>query len=910
MNRGWLAALTVAITLTLTLLAVEKHYSGSTGRVWDYAVTASEGLFQDFSNDSLSSDSISGDSISGDSTSGILLKSDAGLVVATPISPSPISSYPNETGRSADGQPGGASLLRRPPEPAASAVLFEPLTEDDFVSLPLTHASSSVGQLMESMDAALDGPIKMISLSPAPTFEEFSESDSDEASPGRRRTSSGPSSKMPPPVSLLNELNELNEAINNGYSTRLSRSQSDDAPHYVSVETEMANFALIRGWLDDTNSRLAKLVYHHGLESQESGQVLDELLELSREAREIGERLDDIGFSQKMLRTAYSIQRRAEVWDALRGCLDDRQTMVSQSPSPAIESAKILRALSDVEQHVRKSQDREAWRNYLLLDEISRWVNSGQDRHLGASLSQRFLSRVRWSRLDDSQTEFLNNRSVQDMAALLAWWNRDPVDYQHLMANIEQVEQTPESRAASTVTESIQVMRHSASSHQRRLAELLNTHYRNANLRLTLSQEFIQRFLPDTQIENRPVRQRILGAYTSGDSAVESQLSIRFHPDPDAWNVELGLVGEVVSSTKSSKGPAVFHNLGLAHVESQRYLRLDPYGYKVSSSPAQVASQTFLNRMSTDFDGLPIIGQFARMLVREQFNQKRGMAKRITQQKIATETDQELDRRLEESLKQAEEAFQDRILGPLQRLALNPLVVSMSTSADRLSVRYRLAHEQQITAFTPRPRAPADNLLSFQLHQSSLNNLLQQLDLSGRSWSIGELYRHLGSLFNQQWNPPEDVPEDITLRFADQNPVRIELTEGQIRLNLRFAEFQRADGLALKNFAITSSYVPIANGLKAGLIRDPDGVIEIQGRQLTIRERLALRVIFSKVFVSNPEISLVADQWKDDPRAAGLGISQMEVRDGWLGVAISPVDNPLVVEVAERSRESLNAVTR
>ncbi|MEZ6075972.1 MAG: hypothetical protein R3C56_09950 [Pirellulaceae bacterium] len=44
----------------------------------------------------------------------------------------------------------------------------------------------------------------------------------------------------------------------------------------------------------------------------------------------------------------------------------------------------------------------------------------------------------------------------------------------------------------------------------------------------------------------------------------------------------------------------------------------------------------------------------------------------------------------------------ERIVGPLQQLNLNPLVVAMNTTEQRLSVRYRVANETQLGANTPR----------------------------------------------------------------------------------------------------------------------------------------------------------------------------------------------------------------
>jgi hypothetical protein len=189
-----------------------------------------------------------------------------------------------------------------------------------------------------------------------------------------------------------------------------------------------------------------------------------------------------------------------------------------------------------------------------------------------------------------------------------------------------------------------------------------------------------------------------------------------------------------------------------------------------------------------------------------------------------------------------------------------------------------------------------------------LNNAIDKIGLSGREWRLKELYQSIGKVFQSEWAPPADVPEDITVRFADHRPITVEMEDGKMRLHLRIAKFQRDQGLNINNFVVTSTYIPVAEGLNAGLVRDPDSTIEIQSRHLPVGDRLALRVIFSKVFVSNPEIPLISEQWRDDPRAQGLAVSQLDIRDGWLAVAISEAGSELATEVADRSRATKNVV--
>jgi hypothetical protein len=146
-----------------------------------------------------------------------------------------------------------------------------------------------------------------------------------------------------------------------------------------------------------------------------------------------------------------------------------------------------------------------------------------------------------------------------------------------------------------------------------------------------------------------------------------------------------------------------------------------------------------------------------------------------------------------------------------------------------------------------------------------------------------------------QLPPPElpaDTPNDITIRFMNPNPMTVEFDDGKMWLTLRVESLEQPGRIHLKNFIIRTSYEPSIDGLQTSLVRD--GVLNIDGHRLGARDRLPLRAIFSKVFSGRPNIPMVSEQLANDPRAKGLAISQMEMRDGWFAMAVSEESSPHV----------------
>lgn len=905
--RGWTAAFTVAMTLSLVFLAVQKHIRLPVGQTSSDSILSRDPRVTAL----MSAGHFLPQWAAGPRTtftrekppfpSGILLTVDPGL--ASNVESVPITHETALIRASAESVRENTSrLIRRPPEPAANVVLYAPIADLELTDLPLHRSRTGIFYLMEAMDEAFQRPTQVVSvyqsLPNRPSFPIDSTRVAEIPSPAQLKR------KLPEPTALVRELEDLQQQLNvvrgSDIANPLNRSGKDSrfvATPQPSIATAEAVLP-VNLWIAQVQSELHRLGFEYGLEHPASRDAMNSLSQLANEAVALGNAQTDYSLATQILRVAYALERRVAVWTAVQECLDGTTIALARPRNPDEARRDLLAAIGTVEEKIVATGDGPAWRKFLLLDELTTWAESSRDIwNTDEDLSQAALERLHWANLREDQRTFLAQEEFQDLAAHLVIWGRDPIDHRQLLVDLEELEQDPISRIRTGLAGNVQVLRLSSGTDQRLVSKTIDNHYRNANLRMSISSDLIERFLPQGTHEVRPVRRRILGADTSGNSTVRTQLELKLIPDPSRWSIDLGVSGDLQANTRSSKGPAVIHSTSTAQINSHRYVRLGRDGYEVSSQPTSVASQDQLQKLSTTYDGLPVIGQLVRLLVREQFDQKHGLAQRISRRIIAQETDMELDRRLEEAITQAEQELNSRLLGPLERLQLNPTVISMNTSEERLTIRYRVASEAQLAAHTPRPRAPTDSLMSMQLHESSLNNTIEQLGLSGRTWTLSELATRIGEILNQKnWTVAEEL-QDVTIRFADTRPITVEFRDGTMRLTLRIADFQQPSrGLQIQRFIVSSNYVPVAEGLNAELIRD--GHVEI----ISQRDRLALRVIFAKVFVSRPEIPLISESWRDDSRAQGLAVSQLDIRDGWLAVAVSDQDTRQAEQVAARAR--------
>ena len=107
------------------------------------------------------------------------------------------------------------------------------------------------------------------------------------------------------------------------------------------------------------------------------------------------------------------------------------------------------------------------------------------------------------------------------------------------------------------------------------LGTRLEEHYRNANIRLAVSQSFLNRFLPQPGA-TPPVRDTIAGAEVEGQSTTYTRLALLLIPDRNRLRMGIEAHGTVQSNTAATSGPATFHSTGESQFVARKLLLWDP----------------------------------------------------------------------------------------------------------------------------------------------------------------------------------------------------------------------------------------------------------------------------------------------------------------------------------------------
>ena len=452
-----------------------------------------------------------------------------------------------------------------------------------------------------------------------------------------------------------------------------------------------------------------------------------------------------------------------------------------------------------------------------------------------------------------------------------------------LLTALEGFETTPTVPAATAVRRSLAGVAAASGDGAQHLVRAVGDHYRAPNVRIAVHRRLTERLLPATTVNSGPLEDFILGRRVHGTRTVEQSLGVRFTPDPDEIRLELVVSGEVTSQTVTDAGPVSLHSRGAAVFTVRKPVVVSSRGLVFGSAVGTASNQSQLANVQTSFDAVPIMGSLARNIARREHDESLPEAAREVNTRIISRACREVDGRSEAELSALAERARQRVWKPLAALGIAPESASLETTADLATARLRLAAEPHLAAHTPRPRAAADALLSVQLHESTVNNVADRLDLAGRTLGLESLLRQVCGKLGFEPRIPEDLPEGVEVTFAAAQPLRVECRDGLAHVQLSLSALQ-SGRRSWSDIIVRVGYRPVVSGRQVLLERD--GPVQITGPGHQGRMELALRTIFGKIFPRERPLPLLPASFVANPRLADVAALQAVCADGWFALAL------------------------
>jgi hypothetical protein len=607
--------------------------------------------------------------------------------------------------------------------------------------------------------------------------------------------------------------------------------------------------------------------------------------------------------------TPFDVESFPTPWCVPTALLDRLEVLAAHPYSAdwALRTSDEVRALTESAQPRTGAVTAQLGRLQALATEAVDLANETGDDLLRAELLRAHWGLARrlecWALMRDiavasvAENRFAARTPWIASASVYAGQGTLSADLQSLSGDLETYERDRTPRMARAIVERQRQLALANDSRQRELANQIEQNYRNANVRLALSAELLERFINKHSEHTSTVRDRIAGTPVRGQSLTTTENKVHLHPDPQRWNVDLESTGTVDSQTVSDAGSVQVCTRGSTEFVAEKSIVVERDGVLLGESSVDAHSNgNTLTGIRSDFDWVPLVNGMVRSRARDEYRQKQSRARLEIERKVARRVEEQIDERAGAAVSKAKTQMREQVTGPLSSAGVEVTPIEMSTTEKRLVARLRVAGDEQLAGHTPRPRAPADSLASVQVHESAITNAAVSLDLDGKRFTAQELQTLMREKFSRTNQPAATVIDAETVfDFATDDAVRFRIADQKLELILSLREVD-FEGDTVRNFRVHAFYVPVINGLEAEFVRD--GGLGIEGR-IGTGDRARMHGVFNKVLSEDRKLPIVRLNDPSDKRLVGLMITQLVLEDGWIGLAIGP---GYAERTAERTR--------
>ena len=604
------------------------------------------------------------------------------------------------------------------------------------------------------------------------------------------------------------------------------------------------------------------------------------------------------GYLASRLRTFhYDIAKRVVLWSAMHNvAVHNQSQIVNEVPerNPMMQVSQFRFAAPNVGAE---------WSDYLALDELTQSFNSlNPNPKTQQSAARQTLTRYFSTALASEHHQFLDPYFDEQLLGYLRDKAAGPVNLSKLLTMIEYHEANPSGYSNAKVNDFYQSLLWSTDNTSQHLAAQLDSHYRNANVRISISDAFVNRMIPQQPESNLPINETVLGANIRGNGRLNNRLRIRLLPDNRKVNLRLEANGMFRSTTQARRSGFTVDNQGQTRYQAFKNLAISRHG--VQGSPTQAFSETnsSVTRLRSNLDPIPLVGWMARRIAKDKIAQSTPLAEEMTDRRIEHSARQEIELQVHQQMATLQNYLKTNLMQPLIAMEMEPTPLEMRTTSDRIIMRYRLAGRDQMAAHTARPRALADSLMSLQFHESMINNLLDRTELKSREFTSEELVQHLRNIFrSEEAIGTKEMETDATFVFAPYDPLRIGFVDNKVELTLNLKKFRIGKGKTWKNLNIKATYHPSATGMKLTLVQDKAG-ISLKGSNLKLRDQIAVRTVFTAMFEDRYEMNILPKNFGEHFDANSLRIAQLAITDGWIGISLGEqLYDPVPYQATEQS---------
>lgn len=416
------------------------------------------------------------------------------------------------------------------------------------------------------------------------------------------------------------------------------------------------------------------------------------------------------------------------------------------------------------------------------------------------------------------------------------------------------------------------------------LVQMIKSYYSRPNVRVLLSNEFVQRQFSRPVSEYNPVCEIILGTNITGDSFINGSVAPQLLDNPSNASMRLTMLGDFNSNNVGFNRGVQIKTTGFANVVACETVSLTPSGLSAMSDTVADA------QLTTQINSIYAKSKLITKIAKKKAAQQKPLADSIAEGRMENKIRNQFHQKLSDQLAESNLKLASTDLSTLQRVGLAKPSRTSWSSSQYLSLLWKVQDGSQLAAPMSCPIDVAPTGLTVQIHESVVGNLFDPI-FGGRVLKSEEagLYASQFGEIGKKIKRDNEEPWSVTMDSF--YPVELKLDDNLITIRVRLNKLEKGDQALKQPALIQATYRPALEDGALQLKREGEVKIEFYGKQdrgvRAVSLRSFLKTKFSEFLKEDLlDVPLRLSE-KLPPEFQSLDLVSISSESGWLQVHLN-----------------------
>ena len=424
------------------------------------------------------------------------------------------------------------------------------------------------------------------------------------------------------------------------------------------------------------------------------------------------------------------------------------------------------------------------------------------------------------------------------------------------------------------------------------------------NLRVSVSEAFLNRLVAREEVQPGEVQDNILGAQVTGRQTTTSRLKLDLVPSADQGRAAIVLTGDVQTLTTGVTPQAMIDTAGQQQFVAVKEVFFDGRLFSTKHATVYVRARNQTLGAMTPLTG-SLFGGLANRIAYQAAERRKPESEAIARDRVAEKVYPAFDGEIDKQLTTANQLLEQAIRKQLEAAKLAPTSQSVSSTDTSLTYAAMIGSAAAMASVSPLDGQLVDGGgLNLSLHESLLNDLIGRADLRGFKTTDKDLKKLTLDLLAMLDGVRVTLPDDLAgaaplalplpglslvtdIVFDETDPLTVRLDRDRLTATIK-AKFKPAGQDLLPPMKVVIEYRVIVEGSTVRLVASKPRAMAQDRSDLTAEPSLAEMAVQKSIESALPALeadrALPAKSWPLNSPAPR--VSSIKSQDGWVSIAI------------------------